>query len=87
VAAVVGLGELDTSDVMVQLAHGPVGPNGELVDPEIVAMQAASFRDGVAGYNGGFASDSAGLYGFSVRVIPAHEDLPNAMDVGLITWA
>ncbi|MDQ4059458.1 MAG: alpha-glucan family phosphorylase, partial [Actinomycetota bacterium] len=27
VDSVVGLGELDTSDVMVQLAHGPVGPN------------------------------------------------------------
>ncbi|MGH2777293.1 MAG: alpha-glucan family phosphorylase [Actinomycetota bacterium] len=87
VAAVVGLGELDTSDVMVQLAHGPVGPNGELVDPEIVAMEVASFNDGVAGYEGRFASDSAGLYGFSVRVIPSHEDLPNVMDLGLITWA
>ena len=87
VAAVVGLGELDTSDVMVQLAHGRVGPNGELVDTQILAMEPDWFRDGVAGYSGHFVSDLAGLYGFSVRVIPAHEDLPNAMDVGLITWA
>jgi len=87
VAAVIGLGELDTSDVMVQLAHGRVGPSGELVDTQIVAMEADWFSDGVAGYSGRFVSDLAGLYGFSVRVIPAHEDLPNAMDVGLITWA
>ena len=87
VAAVVGLGELDTSDVTVQLAHGRVGPSGELVDVQIAAMEPDWLRDGVAGYSGHFVSDLAGLYGFSLRVIPAHEDLPNAMDVGLITWA
>ncbi|MGH2749270.1 MAG: alpha-glucan family phosphorylase [Actinomycetota bacterium] len=87
VAAVVSLGELDTSDVMVQLAHGPVGQNGELIDPQIVVMQTDSFQDGVGNYHGSFATERAGLYGFAVRVIPAHRDLPNAMDVGLITWA
>ena len=87
VAAVVSLGELSTSDVMVQVAHGPVGPNGELMEPQIVAMEANSFKDGVANYRGAFTAERAGLYGFAVRVIPAHEDLPNTMDVGLITWA
>jgi len=87
VTGVVSLGELDTSDVMVQLAHGPVGPNGELVDPQVVAMEPESFNDGVANYGGTFTAERAGLYGFAVRVVPAHDDLPNPMDVGLITWA
>jgi starch phosphorylase len=87
VTAVVSLGELDTSDVVVQLAHGPVGSNGELLDPQIVAMETDSFDSGVANYRGTFATEKAGLYGFAVRVLPAHEDLPNPVDVGLITWA
>ncbi|MGH2774036.1 MAG: alpha-glucan family phosphorylase [Actinomycetota bacterium] len=87
VSGVVSLGELETSDVTVQLAHGPVGPNGELVDPQIVAMTTDSFKDGVAHCHGTFTAERAGLYGFAVRVVPAHEDLPNPMDVGLITWA
>jgi glycogen phosphorylase len=87
VSAVVSLGELSTSDVVVQLAHGPVGPNGELTEPQIVAMESVSFKDGVANCRGKFTAERAGLYGFAARVIPAHEDLPNPMDVGLITWA
>jgi starch phosphorylase len=87
VSAVVSLGELSTSDVMVQVAHGAVGPNGELMEPQIIAMESTSFKDGVANYRGTFTAERAGLYGFAVRVIPAHEDLPNTMDVGLITWA
>ncbi|MGH2697917.1 MAG: alpha-glucan family phosphorylase, partial [Actinomycetota bacterium] len=87
VSAVVSLGDLDTSDVVVQLAHGPVGPNGELLDPRVVAMETDSLADGVAHYRGSFGAERAGLYGFAVRVLPAHEDLPNPVDVGLITWA
>ena len=87
VTAVVSLGELSTSDVTVQVAHGPVGPNGTLMETQIIAMEPTSFKDGVANYRGTFTAERAGLYGFAVRVIPAHEDLPNTTDVGLITWA
>ncbi|MDQ3772439.1 MAG: alpha-glucan family phosphorylase [Actinomycetota bacterium] len=87
VGATVKLGELETSDIMVQLAHGRVGPTGELVDPTVVAMKPAGTDNGICSFRGTFGSESAGLYGFAVRVIPAHEDLPNSMDVGLITWA
>ena len=87
VAAVVRLGELQPSDVVVQLAHGAVGSNGELVSPTIVAMTPDSFSDGVVSCRAAFTSEKAGLYGFAVRVAPSHEDLSNPMDLGLITWA
>lgn len=87
VAATVRLGELATQDVTLQLAHGPVGASGELLDPEFVAMQAQDCTDGVCTYGGGFEAHAAGLYGFGVRVIPAHADLANDMDMGLVTWA
>jgi starch phosphorylase len=87
VRATVRIGSLGTDDVCVQLAHGAVGANGELVDPEIVDMGALECHDGTCTYEGTFSARVAGLYGFAVRVIPAHPDLTNDMDLGLIAWA
>jgi glycogen phosphorylase len=85
--ATVRIGELSTHDLSVQLVHGRVGANGELVDPAIEAMHVESCTDGVCIYQGSFTSGRAGLYGFTVRVVPSHEDLADAMDMGLIAWA
>lgn len=87
VAATVRLGRLSTDDVSVQLAHGPVGANHELVNPTITEMRADVCRDGVCTYKGRFATEEAGLYGFTVRVVPSHAELVNPMDLGLLTWA
>ncbi|MPZ69873.1 MAG: alpha-glucan family phosphorylase [Actinobacteria bacterium] len=87
VRATVRIGELDTEDVSVQLAHGRVGANGELLDPEIVPMAATECTNGTCNYNAKFTAASAGLYGFAVRVIPTHPDLVTDMDLGLVAWA
>jgi glycogen phosphorylase len=87
VAATVCLGELSTDDIAVQLAHGRVGANNELVDPEVTEMKADHCVEQTCVYRGGFTTDAAGLYGFTVRVIPSHPDLSNQMDLGLVTWA
>jgi starch phosphorylase len=87
VAATVRLGRISTDDVSVQLAHGAVGANNELVSPTITELKADVCQDGVCTYKGKFATDGAGLYGFAVRVVPAHPELANPMDLGLLTWA
>lgn len=87
VRATVQVGSLDTEDVTVQLAHGRVGANGELLEPEIVAMQATECTNGTCNYSAEFTARSAGLYGFAVRVTPTHEDLVTDMDLGLVAWA
>ena len=87
VAATVRLGELSTDDIAVQLVHGSVGANNELVDPEISEMKADHCVDQTCVYRGGLTTEAAGLYGFTVRVIPSHPDLTNEMDLGLVTWA
>ncbi|MDQ3982118.1 MAG: DUF3417 domain-containing protein, partial [Actinomycetota bacterium] len=87
VAATVKLGDLGTDDVAVQLAHGRVGANGELVDPEVIELTPAGTSDGVFVYEGSFKTDEPGLYGYAVRVIPKNEDLTSPMDLGLIAWA
>jgi starch phosphorylase len=87
VTAAVRLGSLSTDDVVVQLAHGRVGANSELSPSSVVEMRAGHVEDGVCVYRGEFTTEEAGLYGFAVRVLPAHPDLIDNMEMGLVTWA
>lgn len=87
VAATVRVGTLSTDDLSVQLAHGRVGANNELIDPRVTEMQDDHCTDGTCVYRGSFTTAEAGLYGYAVRVVPRHEDLTNALDLGLLTWA
>jgi starch phosphorylase len=87
VSARVRCGRLGTEDLSIQLAHGRVGANGELMDPEIVELVPAEVIDGVCLYEGRFQARSAGLYGYAVRVVPSHEDLISPMEMGLVEWA
>ncbi len=87
VAATIKVGRLDTDDINVQLAHGSVGANGELVAPRMIEMKPQVCEHGVCTYSGSFTASSAGLYGFAVRVVPSHPNLSDPMDMGLVTWA
>lgn len=87
VFALIRLGRLGTEDVAVELAHGRVGANGELSEPQISEMAVTSIEDGTCSYRGSFVTEAPGLYGYSVRVVPSHADLTNRMDMGLVAWA
>ena len=87
VAATVRVGSLTTDDISVELTHGLVGASGELMNPSFIEMAAESCSDGTCVYTGSFTAEATGLYGFAVRAIPAHEDLTNKMDLGLVAWA
>jgi starch phosphorylase len=82
VVARVSLGSLTVDDVAVQLLHGPVGPDGELERATVVSMLAV--RDGEFWCE--VTCDTAGRYGFTVRVVPAHPDLATFADTGVVTW-
>jgi starch phosphorylase len=84
VDAVVDLGPLDPADVAVELLHGVVGPNDELVSPQRLAMSSDA---GDGRYSGSFTCDTAGRYGFTVRVVPSHVDLTTPLELGQIVWA
>ena len=86
VDATVRIGHLSTEDLFVQLAHGRVGANQELIDPEVMEMHVDQCVDGTCTYRGSFTTNDAGLYGYTVRIAPRHEDLANPMDLGLLTW-
>jgi starch phosphorylase len=87
VVARIRLGNLAADDVSVQLSHGLVVGSGSLVEPQIVEMELVGSDDGVFTYRGVFTTAAAGLYGFAVRVLPAHPDLTTPGELGLITWA
>jgi starch phosphorylase len=88
VAAQVSLGDLEQTDVTVQLLHGPVGQNGELVLPSVVAMSVGErVDDAHLRYTGSFTCERPGRYGYTVRVVPDHTDLVTPVELGLIAWA
>jgi starch phosphorylase len=88
VTVTVQLGNLEPSDVAVQLLHGPVGQGDELVDPRIVTLEhAGKDADGADLYAGSFACDVAGRYGFTARVLPHHSDLASPVELGRVMWA
>ncbi|MGH9165820.1 MAG: alpha-glucan family phosphorylase [Acidimicrobiales bacterium] len=89
VGCVVELGRLTPDDVAVQLLHGPVGTNDEITSVSSVTMGLVGTA-GAAGsyrYQGRFACEEAGRYGFTVRVVPAHRDLATSAEMGLVAWA
>jgi glycogen phosphorylase len=51
------------------------------------AGHASGGGDGLYLYQGAIPCRASGLYGYSVRVVPAHPDLSNQFEPRLITWA
>jgi starch phosphorylase len=101
VRAQVRLGGLTPEDVTVQLYDGPVDAQGQISGGNAVEMQVMAGEDGARGkgsaaggssdrrytYTGAIPCRSSGLHGYSVRVIPRHQDLANAYEPGLVAWA
>jgi starch phosphorylase len=88
VEAVVALGSLSVDDVDVQLVHGPVGQGDELTERSIVSMTPdGTADDDHARYVGSLKTESAGRYGFTVRIVPRHPDLVSPVELGLAAWA
>lgn len=87
--AKVYLGELDPADVAVQMYTGKLNATGEIVCAEATLMQLA----GAAG-KGAYLFEStpapwrvSGLHGYTVRVLPAHDNLHCNFLPGLVAWA
>ena len=87
VCVTVELGDLAPTDVAVQLVHGRVGQHDELEDPTVSTLRCDDADARPAVYRGDVPCDLPGRYGFTVRVAPAHPDLPTPLDLGRLTWA
>jgi starch phosphorylase len=79
----VGLGGLASQDVAVQLYHGEIDAQGEIVDAEAIAMTAdGDGGDGSWWFKGEVPCRRTGHRGYAVRVLPQHPDLPNSHQPG-----
>lgn len=81
--AQVDLGTLHADDVAVQAVFGRRGSQDELLDPTIVDMRETT--DG--NYETATVVDAPGEYGYTVRVVPAHEMLQSPAELGLVRYA
>jgi len=88
VVAQVSIGDLGQGEVAVQLLHGLVGQNDEIVAPSIVTMVPdGDAPDGHQRYRGTFTCERAGRYGFTVRIVPDNPDLVTPVELGCVAWA
>jgi len=88
VEVMVDLGSLTPEDVVVELIHGPLGPDGAM-ESSTVVMEPTGGGDqpGRHHYVGRFLCERAGHYGYTARVVPAHADLIHPAETGLVAWA
>ncbi|MBD2541798.1 alpha-glucan family phosphorylase [Coleofasciculus sp. FACHB-SPT36] len=88
VKARVNLGELSSDDVQVELYQGAVGVDGEIVNgiPVVMDYQGKD-QQGCSIYTVDILYTSSGLQGFSLRVLPKHDNLSSPYELGLILWA
>jgi starch phosphorylase len=87
VTVTVSLGSLGPDDVAVQLVHGRVGQHDVLESPTITTLASADPAARPTRYRGTVPCSVPGRYGFTVRVVPFHPDLPTPVDLGRLTWA
>ncbi len=87
VTADVQLGSVAPEQVEVQLYHGRVASNNELVDGQPVTMRCdGPVTDGRYRYSGQVPCLATGHRGYSVRILPYHKDVACPEAVGLIRW-
>ncbi len=86
--AVVHTDALFPNELAVQIYHGVLDSTGEIQDGSVTQME---YQEELGGgkylFKGILALDQTGLHGYTLRVLPAHEDLQSYYDLGLLTWA
>ncbi len=83
----VHLGSISPNDVEVQLCYGLLDSMGQIADPKAKALlPSGTVADGRVSFAGTVACQASGQFGFSVRVLPSHPNLPHAFEPGLVTW-
>ena len=81
--AAVELADLRDQDVLVEAVLGPVGEDGEIIEPQLIPLQRADDDLWAAR----FALTVPGEVGYTVRVTPQHPVLASRAELGLVATA
>jgi len=86
VESVIQLGHLKPEDVSAQVYFGPLNDARQIVNGRGADLQTTAHKDGRYIYQGGIECVQSGRHGFGLRILPKHEDMINAADLGLVYW-
>ena len=87
VTARVELAGLAPEDVAVELYHGGISSQGDIVNPERQEMACAKRLDQSWSYHVAVTCSKTGQHGYAVRILPKHPDLVHPFLPGLVRWA
>ena len=81
----VSLGDLDPDDVDVQVVHGRIRHDDELVDTHAESLRLAeSYEAGRHRFEGSVALKQTGPFGYTTRVLPKHAQLASPAELGFV---
>ncbi len=87
VNAEVNLGGLKPEDVLVQTCSGPLDADYNIAGGNSYDMKYTMQSSGnLCQYEGFIPCDESGLYGYSVRILPRHNELIDHFDLELARW-
>ncbi|HVL38162.1 MAG TPA: alpha-glucan family phosphorylase [Fimbriimonadaceae bacterium] len=86
IRAAVTLGTLSPEDVRVQALVGQIGPNRDLLNVEVHDLRLTGQDQGAHVFEGSFSCDRPGHRGYTVRVVPRHEDVHIPSEINLVAW-
>ena len=81
------LGDLSPDDVVVQIYSGPLDIDRNIIQssPENMIHLELS-ENGAYIYEGYIPCDESGLFGYSIRIFPAHADMADNFSLELMRW-
>jgi starch phosphorylase len=82
----VHLGSLHPSEVVVQAYYSRLRSDGALSNGHSIDLKWSGSRDGDHVYKGTISSKISGIHGYSIRILPRHEDVLVPHELPLITW-
>lgn len=86
IQAEVTLGGLAPSDVRVQAVIGKVGSSRDLIDAEVVDLTAQPGDGDHIVFAGFLPCETPGNRGYTVRIIPHHQDVSVPTELPLVRW-
>jgi starch phosphorylase len=85
VRAFVSLGELSPDDVDVQVVHGRIKHEDDLVDTQVASLSLAeTYEAGRHRFEGTVALATTGPFGYTVRVLPKNPHLASPAELGRV---
>jgi glycogen phosphorylase len=86
VSAFVSLGDLQPSDVEVQVVHGRIQHEDDLVDTTVADLEhVETYEGGRHRFAGRVSLATTGPFGYTVRVLPHNEHLASPAELGRVT--